>query len=354
MSNISTVNVNTGRPYQVLIGNNLLAQLGKLVGQFHSPCSVVIVADDIVNNLYGDKVAAALDSAGYRVSRFVFPHGEQNKNMEQLNNLLRYCTQAQLTRTDLIIALGGGVTGDLAGFAAAIYLRGIDYIQLPTTFLAAIDSSVGGKTAVDLPEGKNLVGAFWQPLAVICDIDTLDTLSEKVFADGTAEAVKYGILADADLFKLLAAGNFRQNLQQIIRRSVEIKAEFVRADERDSGCRQQLNLGHTIGHAIEQCSGYSITHGHAVAIGMAVIARCAAVAGFCSSQTAATIKEALIDNNLPLECPYYLKCLLNIMYSDKKRRGSLINLVIPQNIGKCRLLELSVDKLEDFIAPGLA
>ena len=324
------------------------------MGQFHSPCSVVIVTDDIVNNLYGDKVAAALDSAGYRVSRFVFPHGEQNKNMEQLNNLLRFCTQTQLTRTDLIVALGGGVTGDIAGLAAAVYLRGIDYIQLPTTFLAAIDSSVGGKTAVDLPEGKNLVGAFWQPLAVICDINTLDTLPEKVFADGTAEAVKYGILADADLFKLLAEGNFRPILQQIISRSVEIKADFDSADERDSGCRQQLNLGHTIGHAIEQCSGYSITHGHAVAIGMSIIARCAAAAGICSAQTADKVKEALINNNLPVECPYGLAELLNVMYSDKKRRGALINLVIPQNIGKCRLLELSVDTLEDFIAPGLA
>lgn len=349
---LDTVKIMTGRPYDVIIGDGVLSSIGELLpGQ--RQCVAALVADDIVDRLYGNIVTDALQENGYTVYRFVFPHGEENKNMTQLANLLSFLAKTHLSRSDIIVALGGGVTGDLAGFAAAIYLRGIDYIQIPTTFLAAIDSSVGGKTAVDLPEGKNQVGAFWQPLAVVCDTATFATLPKDVFIDGTAEAIKYGVLADQQLFFLLAGAEFNDQLKMIIRRCVEIKGDFVHADERDTGARQLLNLGHTVGHAIEQCSGYAIPHGHAVATGMAVIAKAAAAAGICQEQVAQSIEQALVNNNLPVHCTYPLEKLVEVIATDKKRRGDTISLVVPEQLGKCRLHDLNLAALASFIAPGL-
>ena len=354
MYGVDTVQILTDRPYQVYIGSGILTRLGDLLPERSDRGVIALVADDIVDRLYGNMVTGALQESGYQVYRLVFPHGEANKNIDQLSRLLSFLAKSHLSRTDLIVALGGGVTGDLAGLAAAIYLRGIDYIQMPTTFLAAIDSSVGGKTAVDLPEGKNQVGAFWQPVAVVCDTVTFDTLPDMVFIDGTAEAVKYGVLADPELFSLLSEGNFSDRLSMIIRRCVEIKGHFVHDDERDTGSRQLLNLGHTIGHAVEQCSDYTITHGHAVAIGMSIISKAAVAAGLCEKSVSQLIETALINNHLPISCDYPLARIVEVIQADKKRRGNIISLVVPERIGQCRLLELDIQELPAFIAPGLA
>ncbi len=344
------VRIETGQPYVVTVGEQLSA-IGTGLRERHAPCAAMLVADDTVNALYGDAAAASLTEAGFSVSRFAFPHGEGSKNLSTLAALLDALAAARLTRTDVIVALGGGVTGDLAGFAAAVYLRGIPYVQVPTTLLAAVDSSVGGKTGVDLPAGKNLVGAFHQPLWVLCDLSLLHTLSDEAFAGGLAEMIKYGVIADEALFETLASGE-RTALEKSIARCVELKGALVAQDERDTGCRQLLNLGHTLGHAVEQRSGYSIAHGQAVAIGMAYIARAGERAGLCAPRTAERIGRALTANGLPVECPYPVAELVPYLLADKKRKGDAITLVLPERIGACVLHAMPVDALPAFLAQG--
>ena len=251
-----SVTVKTSATYEVLIGSGLLQKAGEAVKKVISPCKAAIVTDSTVVHLYEETVRQSLTEAGFSVCTFVFPAGEASKNIHTLSHLLEFLAKEEMTRTDLIVALGGGVTGDLAGFGAAVYLRGIPFVQIPTTFLAAIDSSVGGKTAVDLEAGKNLAGAFYQPKRVLCDTDVLQTLPEVVFADGIAEALKYGVLGDAALFEKIAGGDFRQDLEEIIETCVSMKRDVVEEDEFDTGKRQLLNLGHTFGHAIEQKSHF--------------------------------------------------------------------------------------------------
>ena len=251
-----------------------------------------------------------------------------------------------MTRTDMIVALGGGVTGDLAGFGAAVYLRGISFVQIPTTFLAAIDSSVGGKTAVDLEAGKNLAGAFYQPKLVLCDTDVLQTLPEVVFADGIAEALKYGVLGDAALFEKIAGGDFRQDLEEIIETCVSMKRDVVEEDEFDTGKRQLLNLGHTFGHAIEQKSHFQMTHGHAVAIGMHLIAKAAEAKGIAEKGTAAAIAKALEQNQLPKETEFSPAEVAEGTLRDKKRRGGTISFVFPKKIGDCEIVKIPVEEVE--------
>lgn len=344
------VHIATGQPYKVTVGGQL-AHLGEGLKEHHTPCSVMLVSDDTVNDLYGDAAEASLTAAGFKVTRFVFPHGEESKNMGTLRRLLDGLTAAGLTRTDLIVALGGGVTGDLGGFAAAIYLRGISYVQVPTTLLAAVDSSVGGKTGVDLPAGKNLAGAFHQPIWVLCDMNVFSTLPDETFASGMAEMIKYGVIADEALFDALAGGD-REDLASAVARCVELKGEIVAEDERDTGKRQLLNLGHTLAHAIEQRSAYAIPHGQAVAIGMAFIARAGEKAGLCEAGIAGRIAKALRANGLPVECPYPLKELIPYLLSDKKRKGGRITLVLPARMGASVLHDMPLDALETFLAKG--
>ena len=277
---------------------------------------------------------------------FVFPAGEASKNIHTLSHLLEFLAKEEMTRTDMIVALGGGVTGDLAGFGAAVYLRGIPFVQIPTTFLAAIDSSVGGKTAVDLEAGKNLAGAFYQPKLVLCDTDVLQTLPEVVFADGIAEALKYGVLGDAALFEKIAGGDFRQDLEKIIETCVSMKRDVVEEDEFDTGKRQLLNLGHTFGHAIEQKSHFQMTHGHAVAIGMHLIAKAAEAKGIAEKGTAATIAKALEQNQLPKETEFSPAEVAEGTLRDKKRRGGTISFVFPKKIGDCEIVKIPVEEVE--------
>lgn len=342
------VTVKTSATYEVLIGSGLLQKAGEAVKKVISPCKAAIVTDSTVVHLYEETVRQSLTEAGFSVCTFVFPAGEASKNIHTLSHLLEFLAKEEMTRTDLIVALGGGVTGDLAGFGAAVYLRGIPFVQIPTTFLAAIDSSVGGKTAVDLEAGKNLAGAFYQPKLVLCDTDVLQTLPEVVFADGIAEALKYGVLGDTVLFEKIAGGDFRQDLEEIIETCVSMKRDVVEEDEFDTGKRQLLNLGHTFGHAIEQKSHFQMTHGHAVAIGMHLIAKVAEAKGIAEKGTAAAIAKALEQNQLPKETAFSPAEVAEGTLRDKKRRGGTISFVFPKKIGACKIVKISVEEVEEL------
>lgn len=341
-----SVTVKTSATYEVLIGSGLLQKAGEAVKKVISPCKAAIVTDSTVVHLYEETVRKSLTEAGFSVCTFVFPAGEASKNIHTLSHLLEFLAKEEMTRTDMIVALGGGVTGDLAGFGAAVYLRGISFVQIPTTFLAAIDSSVGGKTAVDLEAGKNLAGAFYQPKLVLCDTDVLQTLPEVVFADGIAEALKYGVLGDAALFEKIAGGDFRQDLEEIIETCVSMKRDVVEEDEFDTGKRQLLNLGHTFGHAIEQKSHFQMTHGHAVAIGMHLIAKAAEAKGIAEKGTAAAIAKALEQNQLPKETEFSPAEVAEGTLRDKKRRGGTIRFVFPKKIGACEIVKIPVEEVE--------
>ncbi|MGI6151103.1 MAG: 3-dehydroquinate synthase [Christensenellales bacterium] len=347
------VSINTKNSYDVFIGSGLLKDCGGIIRSKVGLCRTAVVTDSAVEKLYLPKVEESLRQAGFEVCAFSFPAGEGSKNMATLSELLEFLANNQLTRTDCVVALGGGVVGDLAGFAAGCYLRGVRFVQLPTTLLAAVDSSVGGKTAIDLSAGKNLAGVFHQPSTVICDTDCLNTLPDEIFACGVAEAIKAGILDGEALFSLLETGGAKENIANIIARCVAFKAKVVEKDEFETGIRKTLNLGHTVGHAIETCSGYTIPHGQAVAMGMAVIARSAVSQGLCSRETARRILNALQKNGLPAITRFSSKELADAALKDKKRAGGAITLVMPREIGNCTLETLPIDRLQPIIEAGL-
>ncbi len=350
---MKTVAVNTEKPYEVRIGRGLLARAGETLAALTPARAAAIIADDTVDGLYGEPVARSLENAGFRVARMRFSHGEAAKTLDTYGRGLRFLAENRLTRADTVVALGGGVTGDIAGFAAATYLRGVNVFQIPTTLLSMVDSSVGGKTGVDLPEGKNLVGAFHQPVGVLCDPDALDTLPAETFADGTAEALKYGVLCDEALFQTLETGNFKDDIEDVIERCVRIKADVCAADEREAGRRKTLNLGHTFGHAVELLSGYRTTHGFAVAVGMVYAARIAVSLGRCGEGDLLRLVAALKRNGLPMEAPYGAPALANAALADKKRAGDSLTFVLPNAVGRCELWPVPVERLPELAKRAL-
>ena len=349
---MKTVHIDASKSYDVRIGRGLLDDCGRQIAERVRCASAAVVADDTVYALYGERVCASLEAAGVRTVCYVFPHGEKSKNLLEYAKILNFLAENRVTRADALIALGGGVTGDLGGFAAATYLRGIPFVQLPTTLLAAVDSSVGGKTAVDLPAGKNLAGAFYQPELVLCDLDTLDSLPREIFLDGCAEVIKYAVLGSRELFELLADIPSGKGLEEVTARCVEMKRDFVQSDERDRGARQMLNLGHTFGHAVEASSRFTLSHGKSVAIGMAMILRAACSRGLCSAETRDAVIALLQRYGLPTECPYPADMLLGALSADKKIFGTRLNLVVPTDIGACRLLPVGVDELSGWLRDG--
>ncbi len=338
------VSVPASRSYEVKIGAGLLAALGteaaKLTGG-----KVLVVTDENVAPLYLARVYESLKNAGLSVSTLALPAGEHTKCPEYYVNLLNVLAEKKFTRSDLLVALGGGVIGDLTGFAAATYLRGIRVIQVPTTLLAMVDSSVGGKTAIDLPAGKNLVGAFYQPSLVLCDPEVLSTLPEAVLKDGCAEVIKTAVLFDPVLFAHLKEKILEFDREYVIHSCVCHKRDVVCADEFDTGERQKLNLGHTIGHAIEQNSGYLISHGKAVAVGTAMMAR-----AYCEDKE--EILALLEAFGLPTETEFSPQTLAATALSDKKRAGDSLTLVIPHAVGNCSLKKIPVPDLETVIKAG--
>ena len=350
---MKTITVSASRTYDIRIGPGLLTTLGEAVRGLGKVEKVFLVSDTQVYPLYGGAAEASLKAAGYSVSSFVFPAGEESKNGETFLKLLNALAQAGLSRSDLLVALGGGVVGDLAGFAAACYLRGIRFIQIPTTLLAAVDSSVGGKTAIDLPAGKNLAGAFYQPSLVLCDLDALDTLPEDIFRDGCAEVIKYGVLYDPELFSQLEASGLDFDREAVIARCVALKRDVVMEDEKDTGSRMKLNLGHTFGHAVEAHSRFTLSHGKSVAIGLAIIARASASMGICSEADAARIVSVLKAFGLPVQTQYTAEALLPYLLSDKKRSGGTVNLILPEAIGRCIVSPTPVSQLQSILQAGL-
>ena len=338
------IQVTASKCYTVTIGNGVLQNL---LEQINGATQVCIVSDSNVWPLYGKTIQECVLANGIVAREFVFPAGENSKNTETYLKLLNFLSEHHVTRSDYLIALGGGVVGDLAGFAAATYLRGIPYIQVPTTLLAMVDSSVGGKTGIDLPSGKNLCGAFYQPTAVLCDTHALSTIPYEVFRDGCAEVIKYGILYDPTLFAHLEETGLGFDQEYVISRCIELKRDVVAQDEFDTGLRMKLNLGHTIGHAIEKCSHYAISHGKAVAIGMAIVSRAA------SCPDADRICSLLQCFGLPTNTEYSAEALATAALSDNKRSGDMLNLVIPHFIGDCRILSTPIEQLQAFIEKGL-
>ena len=350
---IHTIHVNTDPAYDVSVGSGLLGQCGARLAEVLGKCRIAVIADSTVAPLYLNTVTESLRAAGFDVGTCIYPAGEEHKNLATLSDILETLAEQQLTRTDCVAALGGGVCGDMSGFAAGCYLRGIRYVQLPTTLLSAVDSSVGGKTAIDLKAGKNLAGVFLQPAAVLCDTDCLATLSPHTFADGAAEAIKTGVLCSRELFNDIANGALRQNPQEIISRCIAFKGRVVEEDPLDNGIRRTLNLGHTVGHAIEKCANFTISHGHAVAIGMVVMAKAAEKLGWCSEPCAAGIAEVLRQYDLPVSTDFSAAQLAAAAASDKKRRGGDISIVVPEAIGHCVMRKVPVSELESIFAAGL-
>ncbi len=347
------VRIAVGGGYDVMIGSGLLNKCGEIIRNTSDVRRIAIITDSTVEGLYLKTACRSMEESGLRVSSFSFLEGEKSKNMQTLSGILEFLAGADLTRKDMIAALGGGVTGDLSGFAAGCYMRGIPFVQLPTTLLSAVDSSVGGKTAVDLKAGKNLAGLFLQPSAVICDTDCLKTLPRETLADGCAEAIKTGVLSGETLFSLIESGNAAENMPGLIAQCVTFKGKIVEEDEFENGIRKTLNLGHTVGHAVEKCSDYEITHGHAVAIGLAVISRSAVRMGLCSTSCAGRIENALIKYGLPVMSPFSAPELARAALSDKKRTDNMITLVLPRHIGDCVMKNIYVNELEEIIAKGL-
>ena len=331
------------RTYPIHIGSGMLDCLGAHVLESLGEISVAVVTDDNVAPLYLVRAVASLENAGLRVCSITLPHGEHTKCLDQLMNLYTFLCDSRITRKDAVIALGGGVIGDLAGLAAATYLRGVHFIQVPTTLLAQVDSSVGGKVAVDLPQGKNLVGAFYQPDFVLVDPDTLNTLTDEYWRDGLGEVVKYGCIGDEELFALLenAAPGGRAalmtHIDEILRRCIQHKADVVAQDERDTGLRMTLNFGHTIAHAVETCQHYEgLRHGEAVALGMHLMTRLSEDKGFTAPGTADRLDALLRALDMPMALPALKKeDVISAMLMDKKFSGRVLRTIVLNKIGKC-------------------
>lgn len=327
-----------------------LEQIGTVAVSLIKGRRAAVVTDENVEKLYLSQCKESLDNAGFEVYSFTVAAGEQSKSGQTYLNLMEFLAEIPLTRSDVLIALGGGVVGDLTGFAAATYLRGIPVIQVPTTLLAAVDSSIGGKTAINLAAGKNLAGAFHQPVFILRDAALLDTLPSEIYKDGMAEVIKYGVLTDRKLFELLCdKEKAARETEWIMERCAEIKLGYVEKDERDTGIRQLLNLGHTIAHAVEKATDYQVSHGSAVAKGMAAISDISAKQGWCSRKTAERIRLLLETYGFDLEIEQSKEVLYEIMKTDKKRKGGVIDIVVPEDIGKCRLQRITIEELYELL-----
>ncbi len=345
------VTVSASKTYDIVIEQGLLDSVGTYCQALFGGRKALLLSDSNVAPLYGARVAASLEKSGFEVHSYTVNAGEASKNADNMLAIVNFMEERGFTRADTLVALGGGVVGDLGGVCAACFLRGIGFVQVPTTLLACVDSSVGGKTAVNLAAGKNLFGVFYQPDIVICDPDTLLSLKKETFAEGMAEVIKYGMIWDAALFAKLEAGDM--DIADIIKRCVSIKSEVVAVDERDHGLRQILNFGHTVGHAIEKLSGFAVSHGAAVAQGMAIVCRSLVKKGAVEAVCAERLEKLLEKTGLESRCGYAAKELAGCAMADKKRRADTLTLVTVTAIGKYKLTDIPAAELEAFVEAGL-
>lgn len=348
--------VNTSSPYKILIEHGCLSLAGEYCRSLFSAGShAAVIADSNTAPLYAGVLQKSLSDAGFLPSLYTFPAGEGSKQLSTVAGMYAFLAGQGLTRTDFIVALGGGVTGDMAGFAAATYLRGVPFVQVPTSLLAQVDSSVGGKTAVDLPQGKNLVGAFHQPALVLIDPGTLSSLPSAYFADGLGEVVKYGCIRSRPLFEKLLTADIRTDLPSVLFECVDIKRQIVERDELDTGERMLLNFGHTFGHALEKFYHFEkLSHGFAVGIGMVLMAMLGEAAGLTAPGTAGQIERALRKYGLPVRDPAPLKALLEATALDKKSTNSSIRIVLLKEIGVSFIKELPRDEFCRLATRALA
>lgn len=354
MKKILTVDL-PGRAYDIEIERGLLSRTGERVrALLPRAAQVFVVTDSTVGPLYADTVRQSLEGAGLACTVHTVPAGEHSKSVERLQELWEAMMAARLTRTDGVIALGGGVVGDLAGFAAATVLRGVDYIQIPTTLLSQVDSSVGGKVAVDLKAGKNLAGAFWQPKGVLIDPEVLTTLTDRTFSDGMAEVIKYGCIRDKAFFDLLASLGGRagvmDHIEDVIYTCCDLKRQVVLRDERDTGERMTLNFGHTVGHAFELAGGYETwTHGQGVAAGMCQAAWLGSKLGVTPADTEQTIARVLTAYDLPTAIPCPWAVMEEAIGLDKKNAGGTIRLVVLEQLGRAVVRPMERQALMDLL-----
>lgn len=338
------VGVKTGRPYRVYIGDFLEE------GNFLSlkEADTFLLTDENVYEIYKDHPLMGLDHRGV----FVVEAGEGSKSISTYERVLEAMAELNLDRKSILVAFGGGVVGDLGGFAAASFLRGIDFVQVPTTILAAVDSSVGGKTALNLSSGKNMVGAFHQPQAVYINPDFFKTLEAKEFASGLSEVIKTAILFDSQLFTSLEKGLDQEDLSKLVASCVGHKSRIVEEDEREAGVRRLLNLGHTIGHAIERLENYQLSHGAAVAIGMAITARASAAAGDCDLELGQRIQDLLLAYDLPIVTDLDFEEIFQVAKGDKKANPQGIVEILISDLGQCQPVQMSWDQWKDYFSDG--
>lgn len=333
--------------YEVLIRKGASSDIGKKLKQIARGNKTAIITDDVVMPLYSDSIIGELSGCGFETCVYVLPHGEASKNGREYLKILEFLAESGLDRRDTVVALGGGVVGDIAGFAAATYLRGIDCVQIPTTLLSMTDSSVGGKTAIDLKAGKNLAGAFKQPKFVAIDTDFLETLPEAEIKNGLGELIKYAVIDGGEILTLLEDG-FGKNVQKIVEAAVDIKRRVVEADEKESGLRRILNLGHTPAHAAEKLSGYTLPHGVAVAAGVNVMLRASVRKAGCPVRDAERIEKLCVKYGLPVAFEYTAKRLAEASAGDKKTEGEFINLVLADKIGSVFSIKVPKTELEEY------
>lgn len=344
------VKVNTEKTYSVLIGEGILSALGGELKKIKQSCKVMIVTDDNVAPLYLDTVKDSLFKCDFKPFVFIIKNGEQSKNAKSFLSLIDALSDACFTREDILLSLGGGVVGDLTGFAASTYMRGISYINVPTTLLAMIDSSVGGKTAIDTEKGKNLIGTFWQPNLVFIDTQTLNTLPHKEMLNGLGEGIKYALLVGGEIYYLLTLKDFEKHLLRFIELCVSFKKDIVSADELDKGIRGILNLGHTVGHAIETLSNYTIPHGEAVVKGMDMILRSRLAIHKIQRKDYDSFTLLVNKFGFDVSFPYSVKDLLKVIIHDKKATlNKKIKLIEIASIGEPIINSISLEELEIFL-----
>lgn len=357
---MSVLSVNLAEnSYDIVIERGVLASLGQRCRALGLKGLAAVITNPTVAALYGAAVQESLAAAGFTVAQIEIPDGEEYKNSATLNQVYDDLLAAGVDRGSFIVALGGGVVGDVAGYAAATWMRGIPFVQVPTTLLAQVDSSVGGKTGIDHPKGKNLIGAFYQPRLVLIDVATLATLDQRQFRAGLAEVIKYGVAIDHSFFEFVEANSAAilamdpGVLVEIILRSCQLKARVVELDEKEAGLRAILNYGHTLGHAFESLSGYrGLVHGEAVAIGMVLAARVSLAEGLCSQEDYSRIRALITRCGLPVEIPHYdRQQLLDAVAADKKSKGGSITFICNQGIGMYAMSHHTPDEL--LILSGL-
>lgn len=350
---MNIITVNASKKYDVIIERGAIDKVGERASSAGLSGKACIISDSNVAPIYMNRVRESLEKSGFSVCEYVFPAGEASKNADTFVEILNFLAENHFSRKDTVFALGGGVTGDLAGFSAASYMRGINFVQIPTSLLAAVDSSVGGKTGIDLKAGKNLAGAFWQPSAVVFDPEVLKTLPEEYFADGMAEVIKYAVIRGRDIDRLILDST-EKNLEEIITRCIEIKRDVVNEDEFEGGVRKILNFGHTAGHAIEAEADYTLSHGRCVAMGMYIVTKAWEKRGLCQEGTCDKLVKMLKLFGLETDCSYTSEILVERAKSDKKADSSGVSLVVPLSMGTCEVVKITMDEFLKVLKEGMA